>query len=817
MKMLLPCAVFLLHIAGACSELFAADSLLNRCTIDSVYFDTATHVIQLSWKIDSIDATPGIEASITVTCGSDMSASPSGAFPIVSLGGDTSLTIPSLRFDTIYTIGIWCRINGHWVPPDSSSFRIIKVPPATWEPVILFPATDTIRVLGNRVLLWHDADYGVNVPQHADTVRIRPVDREKLHGFIAAGPSVYFTNPVPTPPFFIALRYDAVPGAVRSMVRIFRDSCGLMLLERVSGIDTVNRRVWVKTSRNTHPFIPLIDTVRPRIDFQSDTGQPVDSMTSDLVFRVNDNTANVSLHLFSGSGDKTLFTGLPRFSTTLEDTSGRFTWQLSAEGMRETGLRAYLAVSDGAANDTINLSRQVILRRCDERSTVAGTIMPLAATALLDSASARYCLRTLFESAQGNYDKKEFRIYRWFPDAGEAVPNGWLEYAAGRDTLFSFVPGRLFWLISREERIIDFGRGRTPSLKDTFSLSLASKQWTDFSMPYNFNIGLNEALRATGSAGDSLFFYQWIQDTARRTYWAQAVYCPGISSLDSSSATLSYGKSGMYTIYNSSDSKALLRIPPVPAAASATAPPIPVARLRPLDAWCFCITMSAKGTPTSSAYCVASEETASPFFIPPPPAFSEQNIAIRMPGGNGRYGIIKVPFQSDSILLFEVMVTNSSSTKQTVCLSSRRLGGTLEGAFIIRGAAQPRLAPVSVDVDARTTASISFAVGTSGQIGRLAQNQPSAAPGIRAITSLPHGKGLLVAFVPSAGARYILLRVYDLEGRQIAVAGIAASGAQPRRMAIPLKTGARGCYIVKLTELPGKPGAVSEIRKKAFF
>jgi hypothetical protein len=810
-------ALAVLQIMAAFSQLLAADPVRNLFNIDSMYFDTASHRICLSWNIDTADIPVGTEGSITIACGTILPGSPNGAFPLATLKGDSSLAIPSLRFDTVYSLGIWFRENGQWIPPDTFSIATLMIPPATWEPVTLFSPDDTVRVLGNRVLLWHDADYGVNVPLHIDTVRLRSLPRGLFSGFIEAGPCVYFTNPVPTPPMFIALQCDSVPASALSKVRIFRDSCGLMLLERGCTVDTVNRRVLVKTTRFNHPFVPLIDTMRPQIDFISDTGAVIDATEPDLAFRLSDNSANAIFRVFCGSGDKSLFTGAPYFSEVLDDTTARFVGQLPVEGIRETGLRAYITLSDACFDDTINVSRQAIRLRCDELSTSAGTIMPIAATAVLDSLGARYCLRKLFEETNGVYDKKELRLYRWFPAAINESSDGWIEYSDRNDTLFTFIPGRLFWLITRKESVIDFGRGLTPSLKDTLILSLASGQWTDFSMPYGFGIGLDDILDATGPDGDSLSLYQWVQDIDRSTFTARAVYCPGVPSLDTSSIMLPGGNKGIYTIYNPLHSDVCLRIPPCPAVFPASENRAPLFRTRAHEEWCFRIDIAGGGKKGSSVYCAASTVAHAPRLVPPPPSFPGPGVRVRPMGGSGSYGIAVLPLLNDSAAVFELSVSNPCPINTAVSLTSNRLSGMVDGTFIINGTTHASDRSLTINLDAHSTVPLLFVAGTSRQIDYFAKSAGSSGSGIIAITRHPFCNSLVVSFSPAAAAQRYLLELFDLRGKIITAARHAGGAMQPLNLTIRLKEGMHGCYIVKVTAFTDKRRAVSGVRKTMVF
>ena len=166
--------------------------------------------------------------------------------------------------------------------------------------------------------------------------------------------------------------------------------------------------------------------------------------------------------------------------------------------------------------------------------------MPLAPSAALDSIGCGYALRTLFNNAGGKYDKSVFRIYKWHA-------SDWMEYSSKKVRSFDFLPGDLFWLISRKEVLMDFGNGRSPSLKDTLDINLPSRAWTDFSSPYGFPVAFGDLIAATGLAALPLHFYQWSKDEPHRTWRADPLYSDSVPGLNAPETQLPFGTNGCFT------------------------------------------------------------------------------------------------------------------------------------------------------------------------------------------------------------------------------------------------------------------------------
>ncbi|MBD3346905.1 MAG: hypothetical protein GF401_17760 [Chitinivibrionales bacterium] len=192
---------------------------------------------------------------------------------------------------------------------------------------------------------------------------------------------------------------------------------------------------------------------------------------------------------------------------------------------------------------------------------------PIYSISYLENDSAKAVLSDLAVSGvEWTYDSTQFRLFRWT----EKGPSGnqWIEYSEENASLFEFIPGRLFWLKTRESKVINPGSPRVAIVQDTFEVTLASKQFTDFASPFYQNIAISDIRLATGDGMDSMDFFVWTieENTVPpvKIYLTAPLYIPWIPGLDNQSSVICSDPLTGYSIYNRADNDLTLRIPRPP-------------------------------------------------------------------------------------------------------------------------------------------------------------------------------------------------------------------------------------------------------------
>lgn len=409
-------------------------------------------------------------------------------------------------------------------------------------------------------------------------------DPAQLNGFVPVGPGFVFTNNPPgTPEFDIGIRYDSIPqGYSTDALHLYRFSeDSKWRVEHDSYVE--DGVVWIRTNEIRQPFMLLVDTVRPQVDFpfSSDTSLPI-SADGDVFkqsFSIRDNSANVRYSVRASMGDKWYEF---ECDSTLTDTIASVMVDIPKDNDPEqqiigcvsesNGMRALLLVSDGTHLDTINISRRVHSEQIGQVPTRPGLHpqwVPFAVGGSLTDNTISSVLDEFVDpqTNQWRYDIYRFRLFRYVGEGVAAArADGWLEYNDSVAHHFSVKPGRLFWLKTRESKIVILGEGKTTSLKKPFEIVLAPGKWTDFASPFQFNIPFSAVMEATGAEIDSIQLYHWEKGEQDNVYRAEELYISEFQELrETASSQIISGQVGnyAYTAYNPLGDTVILRIPPV--------------------------------------------------------------------------------------------------------------------------------------------------------------------------------------------------------------------------------------------------------------
>ncbi len=800
---------WLLTLASVCFLYGKVPAAASLTVIDEAEFDTTTHLISLSWHLDTSAIPAGCEAAVIALTGNETPVlPPDDPFPITSLSGNTLFNIDPLLSDTLYRIGLLLRIQGIWNIPEESSLKGVAIPPLTWEAIRLFSASvkDTIHLFENRVLVWRDNTYPASTPQHRDTLKQYTIPKSRLKGFLPNSLGFQFSTPVPLPEFYIGFRTDS-----SSVIRhtIFRDSSGRLLSEHEAQFDSTRQLVFLKTDRIDLPFLLLADTLKPRVTITSDTGRSLSSSPYEFSFTITDNTANTAWKLFSGPGDAAVFADAPTFSGRLHETSAKQTCKISTVGAMDEGLRVYLITEDGTSTDTMNFSRRVARTRCDETTLPAGMIMPIATTSKLDSTSCEFALRTLFTRAGNRYKSSEFRVFKWDPSATSSK-SGWVEYSGSTAKKFALKPGNLSWCITRREATIDFGKGRSPSLTDTVTIDLPPEEWTDFSSPFGFPVPFTNICSATGATARKLHFHQWIKNEPKRTWTAQPLYSGDVPGIDSGIIALPDGSGGYVTVYNPSDTMIRLRLPPV-----ASPPGMAKKIIHPelQSDWSVRFDLKQGGSVLGQVVCGVSSRIQIPVAIPPAPAFNGSELTLGFPDADRSYGTIVLPDYVSGGTAITVTIANSSGSAANYQIEPTTLAGAAEGILVFETEEHSIEEPFSMHLRPNETRTVLCKIGLHPQ--RQSEQSPteSAELFIFPATGLLRGNASpAIRYLAPAGQHR--LELFDVQGHRITPSGIQRiAGTSEYRAYFSNSVFSSGCYVARLS-IERFDGAQEVIRSK---
>lgn len=645
---------------------------LNTILIDSLYFDSSDGVLRISWCIENSQLKDDVAAGIAYSLKQYPESSDDiGFIGITSRCTDTVIPLGEpLRFDTLYYIALWFRNqNGKLLDPTDYSRGTVRTGPAYRQAVTFFDTSsvnDTVSVFNGTVILWKDSTF-TGRPPVRDTLEIVSMGGVP-EGMIVLGRPFLFRQADSTLPFFIGMHVDSLPdGCDIEDVRIYDVGEGTPAVLRETAFDPERSVVYVKTANLRQTFVAMIDMQVPEIGVESDTASFVlgDETLVDSV-TVADNIMNITWKYYYSRGDKV---PLLRGSGII-DLSGSLLLAIPDSLQvisSDYGFRACLVIEDGVHYDTVNLSRVVLREESDIMITESNVWMPLHATADLKDKKAETLISRLSPDDSAFYDQQQMRLYRWITYSGNVRENDkWVEFDPLDKAvlpLFTFDPGRLFWLKTRGDRSLHLDSAYTLSLKDTFTVTLPSGQWTDFGMPFRFRVPLADILAASDGEADSVLFYVWNRDSSTDIFMCEPHFVPGMPDRHDPEETLDYIAKGGYSIYNRGLKQVLLRIPPILPGMS---PVQPLARRKKTGEWCVKVfTSTVDGSRLSPVYCgYAPGITKSAY--PAAPSFSDVRIVVADRESGQRYGHHIGEDAKDGFFR-ELLFCNNRTRAQTVC------------------------------------------------------------------------------------------------------------------------------------------------------
>ncbi len=595
----------------------------NKITLHFPRFDTASASIKLSWCIDTVGIGDSLELGISFSNKAFESeiSQINQILPVRDECDSTTLKLQKISFNTEYFISLWLRKKGgQWAFPVQLSQKNILTPHFTREPLTFFDPSaifDTVYAFNNSLILSKDSHFGVK-EVFGDTVVF--YQGNQYEGMVIVGNGFYFLKQNRTPAFWIGLRYTVPAGFSAAKVRLYRENKNGLLIEHNAINDTLRKIISVYTSKTDLPFILLIDTIAPVMNFSSNTDKIAffGESTTDTV-TITDNILNTKYQFCYSTGKDPLTI---RIDTVLSARSQRLILTIPKEfNSVETGIRAELRVSDGNTSIISNLSKQVHIEKV-ETKIFPLQWTPFSVSAELNSTSPESLITHLAETDSSSYDGRYARVFYWLPTPENiSAKDRWVEYSDKIKSFFNLSPGKTFWIKTRNEKSINLGSALTMSLKDTVKIVLPRKEFTDLTLPYNFPVRIKDVIQA--SEVDSIAIYKWNNDSG--VYITRGYYIPGKANRHNINDTLDWKyHNAYYSIYNMYSRDITLKIPPVPVSMS---PEQPLKKQFKRNTWGFTVNCIIDSSTVSEIYCGYADK-AGQIYYPPSPGFVESRVKI---------------------------------------------------------------------------------------------------------------------------------------------------------------------------------------------
>lgn len=736
----------------------------NRFVISSAVFDPDHFTVAMSWSFDTSGIQDPLQGGISVNVGKTPDSIPDFLVFFETPIKDTTFFIPELHFDTTYTLDIWMKNENGWIAPDSHAIRTILIESSTRQPVEFFDPgkkIDTITILKKSVFLWKDSNYPLNIPPHIDTVTSFTPDQSHLHGLTLAGPGFRFLHPEPTVPFYIGFKIDTSKFD-GSRTRIFTDSLGFYRAQKNSFYDTLHSIIYTVANSMKLPFVVLTDTIPPKIQVISDTTSIIDiDVTIDTIL-VHDNCPGVRWNFFCLSDDDSSNVR-PISNGIVPDTSGLIICKFPFLEFSKNGARAFLTLTDGTYLDTVDLSRRSIRSTGDIISTESNFIMPVFTTVDIDSPGVRSALKVLFQLSGGTYNKSIFRLYRWAPSASNTtLKDKWIESSAANEPLFQFKPSALYWLITKQSVLFELGKGKTPSVKGDFTVTLSPKNWTDFSIPYSFGIHLSDVIKHSGAAASDVHYYRWVKNDSTRSYSANLMFSKSVNA-DSCSKVVFSSKTDGYTAYNPSDTAIQLHFPVY--SFDQTTPVTILTKRSSEISYSIAVKGMASNGSATTVFC-ATHQGNDTLFCPQPPSFSSPCVSILQGESSQQANIVSYP-ANNTVSLFKLFLPKTNGNNITLSAEIRNSSQRLQYCFLRKTQnGFTTLSNTCVNLNPQKESNIYVAVADKSTMEKLYPNGQSLST-VTGPASFKFDKNRILFNSKQLTEQHVNVEFFNLQGKRV--------------------------------------------------
>jgi PKD repeat protein len=832
-------------------------ALLNLTRTGPV-FDTTTNAIRIGWTVNRA-AVDSLDIGISYSTASSAADTFVGQTvpPSAKSADSAAVTLhEDLAFNTTYYVKLWLRRpGGKWTDPGAGSAGSVTTPMFTWQSVIYFTKDpDSVYAFNREIRLMNRP---LDVSSTKNTVRYvtLPAAVQTSGDITQVSVAVEFSVKDRGTPFYIGFKVDSLPaGYSLSDVRIYRDSAGFLLISREPTVyDAAKQYVSVLTNDLDFPLVAMVDRRAPTADPLTDVSALVvaSKPVIDKVV-VHDNIANCTWRYLMARGGDAYDTAATKIGGVLNDTCETLMVTIDANFVtQDNGVRALLIVSDGVHFDTVNLSRSVIRDGSDIAFTDAEKWVPLSVSAVLDSANAKYVLRELSSTADGwKYDNTKFRIFKCYPASGEQYPWKWVEFTDALDSAFEFNRGNQIWVKTLKQATVRYGPSHTASLTAVFPIRMAPKAWTDFSMPFKFDVNVGDMLNITSNA-DSLGFYTWHRDIVTGKYSTDLWFMKAMPDVhyNNPETPLSSTSAG-YTVYNPTSDTIILNIPPLPVALSHQK--LTKKAAASSSGWTVRVVSSADGSPLSSVMCAYApspsggvSDASRPLEVPAgakpltrgtsptvsyyplAPSFGNLHVAVIDDNGKKTYGIAIAHENADHGLAYRIAFVNDGTSPGRISYHIEQSGALPQGMTAAvwnneSGKFEDMSAATGeagVTVGAGGRAYRTLLVGDAGYLAKAKQIvQPSLLALVGTYPNPFKGMVRIRYSIPFEGVKCVKFSIYNLSGKTVwrhevkntVTSGISdvvwnGNGADGRAVAA-------GVYVLRMSALntSTKPAGVFE-------
>jgi hypothetical protein len=470
-----------------------------------------------------------------------------------------------------------------------------------------------------------------------------------------------------------------------------------------------------------------------------------------------------------------------------------------------TGMQAFIVVGNDTLKDTVSIAHPVKRIENNYDNIVADSLVwtPLSVSATPDKNDVASVLSGFTEPGKTwNFDKTKFRIIQWVPSPA-TIDNQeqWVEGSVSNGSLFTFAPGKLFWIRTAKSTKINFGSATIApvDLDSPVVITLHPQQWTDFALPFAFSVdlaGIIDATKAKLVANkkrvDDLKIYSWQKESI--IYKANLMFADSLILIKQ----LVGGPGNGYTVYNPGESFPLL-IPPV-------IPSVPVVLQKKeygiggRDGFGVKFNFNGPHGGANPVVVCASVQHTGTSYIPEPPTLASCRIAIIEPESKKPYGNMFTSNFSDGGIMLTFSARNDANIMEQINTTINTIGKIPEN-YTIRffsetsGNFSTTASSFPFSIPAKDSMQFIAGIGTNEFFTAMAKSLSSFTTELNQAYVVPHTAQLMINYTLPALAgniKRVTCELIDLRGcivKKFAVTSGFTPGANRLKIDLRGKSG----------------------------
>ena len=338
----------------------------------------------------------------------------------------------------------------------------------------------------------------------------------------------------------------------------------------------------------------------------------------------------------------------------------------------------------------------------------------------------------------------------------------------------------MLWVKTRQQTSLDFGRAITPPLTQPYPIRLNPRGWTDFALPFKFDVLIGDVLASTEASGqraDSLQWYRWTPNE-KKMYFPDPIAIPGFHAINQFHGGASYEiiskETTAYVLYNPLPDTITLLIPPVPVPLSIFSTRGMNKKAAAAGGWTLRISGRTSDLATlGPVYCGFTEGKPGVSYFSAPPRLGAS--ALRVCDEHGQlsgHALVHGDLDRGGTA-FDLAFVNYGGAPETMEYAVEPIGQLPVGFKIMTvdprtGRCESTQNSLTVTVDAENSAHRRIAVGDKEYLANYTRTFAAWRFGLLGVFPNPFGSRIRIRYsLPEKGLRAMHLSIVSVFGRVV--------------------------------------------------